>query len=226
MSNKPLPPQQQKIVDFIREFRRLNDFGPSNAEIASHLGLTAKGSIATQLRYLKEKGYITFVPGRARTANVVDDTPQPAETKTPSQPNIDRSKMPKDRGVPYGGPVSAGPPLEIFERPERIFKLTERWPPEDYFLLIAHGDSMSGCFDNGSLLVFKRDVPKNGDIVCAVIDNEELVKIYHEDDDEQITLYPANRSYPLIQRNVRDVQIYGVLESVMWNVSGRAFRLD
>jgi repressor LexA len=59
------------MLDFLNTFIMRRGISPSYAEMQEALGYKSKASIARYLYALRERGYIDFAPGRARTIAVL-----------------------------------------------------------------------------------------------------------------------------------------------------------
>ena len=85
------------------------------------------------------------------------------------------------------------------------------------YALKVEGDSMieEGIFDNDIIIAKKQSVADNGDMVVAIIDENEatLKKFYVEKN--KIKLQPANPKYEPIYR--KDVEIRGVVVKIIRN---------
>jgi len=78
--NRPFPAtaRQQDAMRFIVGFIEANyGVAPSQAEIASALGLSSRCATHRLLRSLKERGWIKTLPNRARAIEVLNPPPIP-----------------------------------------------------------------------------------------------------------------------------------------------------
>jgi len=66
-----LTSQQRRMLDFLNTFIMRRGISPSYAEMQEALGYKSKASIARYLYALRERGYIDFAPGKARTIAVL-----------------------------------------------------------------------------------------------------------------------------------------------------------
>lgn len=87
--------------------------------------------------------------------------------------------------------------------------------PGDVFSLTVKGDSMidEGIHEGDIVIVEKDALPRNGDVVAAVVDGEWTVKFFFQKDGE-ISLVPANPAYPTIHPR-ESFAIGGVVASVI-----------
>ena len=121
--------------------------------------------------------------------------------------------------LPLVGTIAAGQPIEAVEDREDV-QVDELIPHgDDYYLLKVRGKSMvEDHIDDGDLVVVeRRQTASNGDIVVAILENEEatLKRFYREKG--TIRLQPANSSLDPIYP--KKVEIRGVVRGVV-----RSFR--
>ena len=117
-----------------------------------------------------------------------------------------RSEIEQEKGIPLVGRVAAGIPIEAIED-DRWLSLNSIYPhSEDTFALEVAGDSMveESIFDGDFVICRKTPVAKNGDLVVAIVDenNATLKRFYKEK--QAVRLQPANKNYsPIYSTNVR-----------------------
>src|SRR5262249_40197355 len=115
---------------------------------------------------------------------------------------------------PAMGPIAAGPRMEAMEKKTNVVNV----PPEllgsgDHFALEIRGDSMidAGIFDGDTALIKKTDTADTGDIVVAVIDEEEATLKRFRRRGASIALEPANAAYEVRILPPNRVKIQGKL---------------
>lgn len=195
-----LTPGQTRILGFITQYIDQEGFAPSLAEIAAGMGTTSRGSMHKQVQALVTAGVIRVLPGRQRGIELVETTP-----------NVD----PTHDSIPLLGKIAAGQPIEAIPD-EDTLNLTEFLLGPDRFALRVQGDSMieAGILDGDTVIIKHGDIAQDGDIVVALIDDEEAtLKRFHRRIGDKIELSPENRSLrPLILDSSR-VRVQGVLVS-------------
>lgn len=67
---RPLTETQRKLVDFMKDFRRNNDYWPSRAEMSSYMNYASVNAIEDMIKALIKKGVIEITPGRARAIKI------------------------------------------------------------------------------------------------------------------------------------------------------------
>lgn len=170
---------------------------PTTRELGARLGLSA----ATMSRYLQEmngRGMLEYEGGRIMTERI-------AKSKENSV------------SVPLVGSISCGQPLLSEESVESYIRIPTEWlGTGDYFLLRANGDSMvdAGIDDDDIVIVRKATDANDGDIVVALVDNENTLKrLYRDEKRRKIILHPENPDYEDIV--VDSCEIQGVAIKVL-----------
>ncbi|MDD4795946.1 MAG: transcriptional repressor LexA [Bacilli bacterium] len=191
---KNLTKKQKEVLVFIKKYIVENGYPPSVREICKGLGLSSPATVHTHLKHLEIKGAIKKAPNKFRTIEVIGHN----------------EFMPEDEElvkVPLLGKITAGSPIEAIENPDEIFTLPASLIPsrESIFTLKVEGDSMVnvGIFDGDIVIVQKQKVARNGEIVVAMNDeNEVTLKTFYKEEDH-IRLQPENDTMePIILDNV------------------------
>ena len=192
-------PRQLEILTLIRDSRRSQGYSPTLQEIGDQLGIS-KITVFEHVEALLKKRLLSRRSNRARSLEVTASAQFPDELPT---------------RIPLVGRIAAGQPIEAVEVPEVVDLETvfaSRYPVR---MLRVVGDSMiEDHIDDGDLVVYEeRSNPRNGDVVVALIDNEEATLKHFYREKTRIRLQPANRAYrPIYTRNVR---IQGVVIGVL-----------
>ena len=178
-----LTARQQEVLDFIRRQQQQTGFSPSSREIQEHFGFQSQTAAMNHLRALERKGVINRTPGKARSA--VD-------------PNF--RFLSRLRPIPVLGQIPAGMPSETAEwSSSRIGIDLAAFGVEsgaEVFAVRVRGDSMLGAqIADGDTVLLQKRIPKNGEIVAALIDGESTLKRYLLDQGEPF-LRAENPLYP------------------------------
>jgi len=201
MSPDPLTPKQKSVLTFIRCFFANWGYAPTIAEICSGLGLSSTATVHKHLRILVDKGYLEAFPRKSRGLMVKPE-------QVSSSGGVD---------VPLLGRVAAGHPIEISEVPETITLPESMIGRGETFVLQVKGESMidEAIKDGDLVIVEKRETARNGEMVIACIDNDEvtLKRIYREGN--RVRLQPSNPVMPPIIVVGQDVTIKGVVIGIM-----------
>jgi repressor LexA len=109
--------------------------------------------------------------------------------------------------VPLLGKITAGNPIEAIQNPNEYFSLPAYLVPKDkeVFTVNVSGDSMinAGILDGDIVIVERRNTARNGEIVVAMTeDNEVTLKTFYKENGH-IRLQPENDTMePFIFDNV------------------------
>lgn len=197
----PLTPKQRAILDFITSFTEHHDYSPSYREIAEQFNLSSTATVAEHIDTLKQKGYLRDDLSGVRALQL-----QPADEQAP---NLLEQFL-----VPMMGSIAAGHPIEAVRTAETI-DIPRDMAGKKVFALKVKGDSMcdDGILDGDYVIIEACENPKNGDIVVALLDrdNVTLKRFYREKD--HVRLQPANKNYKPIR--VKKVVIQGRVKGVI-----------
>ncbi|QQG50069.1 MAG: transcriptional repressor LexA [Candidatus Berkelbacteria bacterium] len=200
-----LTPKQKQILDFIESFIDENGYSPSYREIAEHFGFSSVATVAEHVENLRLKGYLSSEAGY-RSLQVKEVAVEP------------------DSGfdvlnIPLMGAIQAGKPIEAIRTSETL-EIPRDMMARNVFALRVKGDSMidDGILDGDYVVVEPCQSPKNGDIIVALIDKDDvtLKRFYREKD--HIRLQPANKKYQPIR--VKKVTIQGKVRGVIRKFRG------
>jgi repressor LexA len=187
--------KQDKVLTFIKKFVVENGYPPSVREIGAGLGLSSPATVHTHLTKLEKAGCIRKTDSKFRTIEVLVENEYATN-------DADLIK------VPLLGKITAGNPIEAIERPFEFFSLPADLIPnkESVFTLEVSGESMinKGIYDGDIVIVQKQKQARNGDIIVAMNDeNEVTLKTFYKEKDH-IRLQPENDTMkPIILPNVQ-----------------------
>ena len=202
--------QQEKLLKFIIDYQKQNNVTPSFDEMKDGLDLKSKSGIHRIVSALEERGYIKKLNNRARAIEIIKNV------------NLIDTQSGKNKNniisIPILGKIAAGLPIEAIsdntnyiELPETLLKKGE------YFILNVEGDSMieAGIFDGDQVVIRKANDANNGEIVVAIIDNNEatLKRIFKRG--QQVALQPENSNYKTVIYGPDRIQIQGVLKHLI-----------
>ena len=198
--------QQEKLLQFINNFQLTSNVTPSFDEMKDGLGLKSKSGIHRILSALEERGYIKKLNNRARAIEVL---------KFPN--NKTKYSNNNSITIPILGKIAAGHPIEAITDNTNYIDIPQSLLGKgEYFLLEVEGDSMinAGIFDGDQVIIEKRNDAKNGEIVVALIDNNEatLKRIYKRG--QQLALQPENSAFKTVIYGPDRVQIQGILKQL------------
>ena len=191
---KQITEKQNNVLDFIKKYSAEHGYPPSIREIGKGLGLSSPATVHTHVRKLVNAGYLKVDNNKFRAMELLVD-------------NEYEKKNEELVKVPLLGKVTAGSPIEAIERPNEFFSLPANLIPvgSTIFTLNVSGESMinAGIYDGDIIIVQKQNVARNGDIVVAMTDeNEVTLKTYYKEKNH-FRLQPENDTMaPIILDNV------------------------
>lgn len=189
-----LTKRQEDALNFIKTYMVSHGYPPTVREIAQALGVNSPATIQAHLDCLANKGYIKKGGNKNRTIELM----------------VENEFIPKNEEVvevPLLGKITAGNPIEAIENPNEYFSLPAYLIPKskEVFTLNVSGDSMinAGIFDGDIVIVERQNTARNGEIVVAMTEeNEVTLKTFYKEKNH-IRLQPENDSMePFIFDNV------------------------
>src|SRR5215213_7622673 len=213
-----LTAKQRELLIFID--KRLNESGisPSFDEMREALELKSKSGVHRLISALEERGFIRRLPNRARALEVVKmpEVSAPAATVTqlrPAQPAAANDTI----DLPLHGRIAAGTPIEALQGTETFSVPAALLGPGEHYALEVSGDSMvdEGILDGDFALIRKVDTARDGEIVVALIDNEEATLKTYRREGQTIRLDPANARYEAQRYDESRVSIQGRLAGLI-----------
>ena len=230
--------KQLELLQFIQE--RLNESGvpPSFDEMKDALDLKSKSGIHRLITALEERGFLRRLPNRARALEVIrmpeavkaQGTPQGGEARrfTPSVVEGGRAKEPAARPsfahandedgraitVPVMGRIAAGTPISAIQNQSHSITLSPDFlAGGEHYALEVRGDSMveAGILDGDLVVIRRQDTANTGDIIVALIDDEEATLKRLRKRGSSIALEAANPAYETRVLGPDRVQIQGRL---------------
>jgi len=227
--------KQYELLRFINE--RLKEAGvpPSFDEMKDALDLRSKSGIHRLITALEERGFIRRLPNRARAIEVIKlpelaagnggsrrgFTPSVIEgtlgRRSSSGPIADDDGN-RPVAVPVMGRIAAGTPIEALQTRSHTISV----PPDmlgsgEHYALEVRGDSMvdAGILDGDVALIQRNESADTGDIVVALIDDEEATLKRFRRRGASIALEPANSAYEVRILPPNRVRIQGKLVGLM-----------
>jgi len=211
-----LTAKQRELLLFVNE--RLGETGvsPSFDEMREALALKSKSGVHRLISALEERGFIRRLANRARALEVV----KLPESSAPA-PMTPRSVTPVAANdtieIPLHGRIAAGTPIEALQGTEGFAVPAALLGPGEHYALEVSGDSMveEGILDGDFALIRKVDTARDGEIVVALIDNEEATLKTYRREGQVIRLDPANSRYEPQRYEEGRVQIQGRLSGLI-----------
>jgi repressor LexA len=210
-----LTSKQKELLMFIHERLKETGVPPSFDEMKEALDLRSKSGIHRLITALEERGFVRRLPHRARAMEIVrlpDSMPQTLASSrsrgfSPSViegslgrvPQVaEGESLPQSVSVPVMGRIAAGVPIEAIQTRLNTIEV----PPDlltkgEHFALEVKGDSMieAGILEGDTIIVRKCEDANNGDIVVALVDDEEATLKRLRRRGDSIALEAANPAY-------------------------------
>ena len=211
-----LTAKQHELLNFIHQRLSATGVSPSFDEMREALDLKSKSGVHRLISALEERQFIRRLPNRARALEVVKMPEMTAAA--PSQPRPVIPAAANDTiEIPLHGRIAAGTPIEALQGTEGFAVPAALLGPGEHYALEVSGDSMveEGILDGDYALIRKVDSARDGEIVVALIDNEEATLKTYRREGQMIRLDPANRAYEPQRYDESRVTIQGRLSGLI-----------
>ncbi len=214
-----LTAKQRELLLFIDNRLKEAGISPSFDEMREALDLKSKSGVHRLISALEERGFIRRLPNRARALEVVklpETRPTATATVTPIRP-VAAAPANDTMELILAGRIAAGTPIEALQGTETFAVPAALLGAGEHYALEVSGDSMvdEGILDGDFALIRKVDTAHDGEIVVALIDNEEATLKTFRREGGMIRLDPANRNYEPQRYDPRRVQIQGRLAGLI-----------
>lgn len=210
--------KQHELLLFIHERLKESGIPPSFDEMKEALDLASKSGIHRLITALEERGFIRRLPNRARALEVLrlPDSIAPGLNaakkfqpsviqgslgRMPTPPHAQRDGAAGDSagiGIPVMGRIAAGVPISAIQHQTHTITV----PPEmmsggEHYALEVKGDSMieAGILDGDTVIIRDVRTANPGDIVVALVDDEEATLKRFRRKGDTIALEAANPAY-------------------------------
>ena len=194
---------QKQLYDWLIEYIRTTQHAPSIRQMMKAMNLRSPAPVQSRLERLRNKGYIDWIDGKARTIKILH------------QP---------DKGLSIEGEIAAGGLVEPFSDEKTRLDLSDLFSQPDCYVLRVVGDSMiEDMINEGDHVVMRSlsatEKVKNGDIVAARVSGHgtTLKRFYQEQ--EKVILKPSNHNYKPIKVEADNVEVQGILIGVWRSVA-------
>lgn len=204
-----LTDRQRQILNIIIETVSTRGYPPSVREIGDAVGLSSPSTVHSHLSALERGGYLRRDPSKPRAIEVIDDgTPEATLHRAPI------------RDVPLVGSIAAGSPILAEEDIEEIYPLpTELVGIDPVFMLRVRGDSMvdAGIFEDDYVVVRRQPDASDGEIVAALVADEEATIKRLRRKDGTVVLESENPAFPPMVFT-EGVEILGIVVALLRRV--------
>ncbi|MFV0473546.1 MAG: transcriptional repressor LexA [Pikeienuella sp.] len=215
--------KQLDLLKFIHESVRKDGVSPSFDEMKAALDLRSKSGIHRLITALEERGFIRRLAHRARAIEIIK-LPEGMEPASGGGANVIRhdfrprpepaAMIDSDAGsVPLVGRIAAGSPIEALEHTIDHVTVPRAMlsPRAQHYALEVKGDSMlnAGIFEGDIVVVRRQDQANDGDIVVALVEDQEATLKTLRRDGRAVELIAANPAYETQRYDARQVKIQG-----------------
>jgi repressor LexA len=192
---------QQELYDWLVGYIRQYQHSPSIRQMMKAMELKSPAPVQSRLEHLRNKGYIDWTEGRARTIRLI------------------KADVP---GVPIKGAIAAGGLVESFQDIEGVDHLDFSnllLNPQFYALRVRGHSMIDALIDDGDVVIMQPSSDpkalKNGTIVAAHVNGQTTLKYFHRKG-SKVTLQPGNPSpeYKPIEVSASQVDVQGILVGV------------
>ena len=223
-----LTKKQRNLLLFINKKIRSTGVSPSYEEMKDSLNLKSKSGIHRLITALQERGFIKRLAHKARalevlklpetaSANDIYNTFSPSVIKGGLDSQNDKKNLNK---IPVLGTIAAGTPIEAIQNEVSRITIPEELSKNgQHFGLKVSGDSMieAGINDGDTIIVKKTNTANNGQIVVALIDDQEAMLKRIRTKGKVVALESANKGYETKIYGPDRVKVQGVLVSLYRN---------
>ena len=188
--------RQRDVLAYLKERQKADLDPPTLDELCEAMGTQSRGSMHKHVSALIHEGLVAANDGQRRGVHLADL----------SRPN----------SIPLLGEISAGSPM-LSTTVEEYVDVPEKLRSESVFAIRVRGDSMrdAGILDGDLAIIEPTERVRDGDIVAALIDSQEVTLKELARDDEWIDLKPANPAYPTRRYSADRVVIQGTLRGIV-----------
>jgi repressor LexA len=212
-----LTAKQHELLNFIHQRLSATGVSPSFDEMREALDLKSKSGVHRLISALEERQFIRRLPNRARALEVVKMPEVTAQAPVAQARPVLPAAANDTIEIPLHGRIAAGTPIEALQGTEGFAVPAALLGPGEHYALEVSGDSMvdEGILDGDYALIRKADSARDGEIVVALIDNEEATLKTYRREGQMIRLDPANRAYEPQRYDESRVTIQGRLSGLI-----------
>jgi repressor LexA len=230
--------KQYELLMFIHERIRETGVPPSFDEMKDALDLKSKSGIHRLITALEERGFLRRMEKRARALEItrlpdnMAETARPATTRSQSQRILPSARLPRGSdprhasprramgdgesavNVPLVGRIAAGTPIEALQN-----RIADVPVPSgmigkgEHYALEVTGDSMinAGILDGDTVIIQEASTANTGEIVVALVDDNEATLKRLRRRGDSIALEAANPAYETRLYGADRVKVQGKL---------------
>ena len=200
-----LTKKQNKLFNFLKDKIKKTNVSPSFEEMKIAMGLKSKSGIQRLIDGLVERGFIEKKNNKKRAINIIEGS------------------IPKKNSqlinLPLLGNIAAGSPIEAIENTNDNIEVPKNLVSENKknYVLKVNGNSMlnKGIVDGDKAIIEYCDDAENGDIVVALVNDNNVTLKKLKKDKDKIYLIPANDNYKIQSFSSDEIRIQGKLKGII-----------
>ena len=196
--------KQQELLSYLEKTLQDSNDAPSLQQIADDLNIVNRSTIAHRLKELERKGYIKREGRYSRTIQLYPENAGDQHTHAKKLPII--------------GHVTAGLPMYAQQEWENEIVVDPAlFPGENLFCLRIKGQSMrdAGILDGDLIVCEPRQYAQDGEIIVALVNNEEATVKYFQRSADHIKLIPANADFDTVCYSFNEILVQGKVKGVI-----------
>jgi repressor LexA len=204
-----LSPRQREILEFVNTHVDDHGYPPTVREIGQAVGLTSPSTVHAHLARLESSGLIRRDPTKPRALEVIEGGRSRERVAAVAEP-VQHATV-----LPLVGDVAAGTGLVADEQVEDMVAVPDQLCADADFLLTVKGESMikAGILPGDFVVVRKQDDARNGEIVVALVGDEDATVKRFFREAGRVRLQPENDEMePMYPEHVR---ILGTVRAVL-----------
>ena len=209
--------KQHELLVYIDKSLSETGVSPSFEEMKDALDLKSKSGVHRLISALEERGFIRRLANRARALEVLKMPEMKSAAPARTQVRIPEAANDSIIDLPLHGRIAAGTPIEALQGTDTLPVPAALLGPGEHYALEVAGDSMVevGILDGDYALIRKARDARDGDIVVALVNNEEATLKTYRREGQMIRLDPANRMYDPQRYTEEQVEIQGKLAGLL-----------
>ena len=197
--------KQKELFDYLTDYISKNSISPSFEEMKIAMGLKSKSGIQRLIDGLVERGFIEKRNNKKRAINIVEGSASKKDNELINLPLL--------------GNIAAGNPIEAIENTNDNIQIPKNLISNNKknYVLKVDGDSMlnKGIVDGDKAIIEYCNDADNGDIVVALINDNEVTLKKLKKEKDKIHLIPENDNYKAQSFNSDEVKIQGKLKGII-----------
>ena len=201
-----LTKKQSKLYNFLKDKIKKTNVSPSFEEMKIAMGLKSKSGIQRLINGLIERGFIEKKDNKKRAINIINNS-------------VSKKNNDLIINLPLLGSVAAGNPVEAIENSDENIQIPLHLisANKKNYVLKVEGDSMvnKGIVDGDKAIIEYCNDAENGDIVVALINDNEVTLKKLKKDKDKLYLIPANDNYKIQSFNSDEIKIQGKLKGII-----------